>query len=206
MIDFKEYTRQRDIAVKRIKRLEAKGIKTGISIPTVKEIKSGKYSAGESMQLVSNYLEQGYSLGKARESRRVHYTREEAAARKREYARDYRRRRVAKSYERPEYPGKYQSYLKGLKTMKVDIAPSKLPAFFAYMDYRFAQGDTSKKYVFDIFVDEFQTMLEKGYKPNQILSDFQKFEADQAAIRSREENMEGITVEQAIELWSKFIG
>ena len=205
MIDFKEYTRQRDIAVKRIKRLESKGIKTGIVIPTVKEIKAGKYSAGESMQLVSNYLSQGYSLGKARESRRIHYTQEQKAQRRREYQRDYRRRKVAERLERPEFPNKYRSYLKGLKTMKVDIAPSKLPAFFAYMDYRFSQGDTTQLYVFDIFVGEFQTMLKKGYKPEQILSDLQKFEADQAAIRARDEGMEGITAKEALQMVEAFI-
>ena len=88
----------------------------------------------------------------------------------------------------------------------MDIPPSKLPAFFAYMDYRFAQGGGAKKYVFDIFVDDFQKMLEKGYNPNQILGDFQKFEADQAALDDRAGNMSGMNYEKAIDLWDKFIG
>ena len=88
----------------------------------------------------------------------------------------------------------------------MDIPPSKLPAFFAYMDYRFAQGNVSKKYVFDIFVEDYQKMLEKGYKPDQILGDFQRFEADQAALAGRAAEMVGVTAEAAISLWDKFIG
>lgn len=206
MIDFKEYSRQRDIAVKRLKRFESKGIDLGIKIPTVKELRAGAQSPEESMRMVESFLQSGPSLGKARESRRIHYSQEEKAARRREYQRDYRRRKVAEQYERADYPNKYHSYLKGLKTLGVDIGPSKLPAFFAYMDYRFSQGGASKKYVFDIFVDDYQKMLEKGYKPDQILADFQKFEADQAALSERASGMHGMNVEQAISLWDKFIG
>ena len=49
-------------------------------------------------------------------------------------------------------------------------------------------------------------MLEKGYKPEQILGDFQKFEADQAALAGRAADMVGMTAEAAISLWDKFIG
>ena len=92
-----------------------------------------------------------------------------------------------------------------IKKLGVDIPPSKLPAFFAYMDYRFAQGKASKKYVFDIFVDDFQKMLKKGYSSNQILTDFRNFEADQAMLADRAEGMQGTSYERAISLWDEFI-
>lgn len=207
MSKFSEYTRLRDIVVKRLKRRGS-----DVHVPTVKEIKQvGKdfvinivlaYQTGRLQEYI-------YRTDMIREAQKVKkqpkYTEEEKRARKREADRQYRRRKVAKEHERIGYPNKYQSYVKGLRTMGVDIPPSKLPAFFAYMDYRLAQGNTASKYVFDIFVDDYQRMLQKGYKPDQILSDFQKFESDQAGLNDRFGKMEGVTVEKAIELWDKFI-
>ena len=200
--DFKEYTRMRDIAHKRVARM---GL--DVHIPTVKELRN---DTGETVvkafENLRNFLEAGPSLSRRRAAERPVYSPEERAERRREYQRDYRRRKVAKEHEREAYPKKYQSYVKGVKRLGVDIPPSKLPAFFAYMDYRFAQGNVSKKYVFDIFVEDYQKMLEKGYKPDQILGDFQKFEADQAELAGRAAEMVGLTAEAAISLWDKFIG
>lgn len=205
--DYKEYTKQRDIAQKRIKRMQKAGVQIDVHIPTVKELRAGSVDFREQMgKVLTEFVSTGVSLSRQREKERVSYSPEQIRERKRQQARDYRRRKVAKQYERPSYPKKYQGYLKGLKTLGVDVPPSKLPAFFEYMDYRFAQGNVSKKYVFDIFVDDYTKMLQKGYKPDQILSDFQKFEADQAALVDRAGKMIGITAEKAISLWDKFIG
>lgn len=205
--DYKEYTKQRDIAQKRIKRMQKAGVQIEVHIPTVKELRAGSVDFREQMgKVLTEFVSTGVSLSRQREKERVSYSPEQLRERKRQQARDYRRRKVAKEYERPAFPKKYQGYLKGLKTLGVDVPPSKLPAFFEYMDYRFAQGNVSKKYVFDIFVDDYTKMLQKGYKPDQILSDFQKFEADQAALSDRAENMIGISAEKAIGLWDKFIG
>lgn len=206
-MDYKEYTRMRDIAQKRIKRAQAAGVPLNVHVPTVKELKQrGEYARDIAYMQLEQFLSTGFSLERRREAERPNLTAEEKRERRREQSRDYRRRKVAKQYERPAYPKKYQGYLKGLKTIGVDIPPSKLPAFFAYMDYRFAQGGAAKKYVFDIFVDDYQKMLQKGYNPNQILSDFSKFEADQAALSSRAGDMSGMSYEKAIGLWDKFIG
>ena len=205
--DYKEYTKQRDIAQKRIKRMQKAGVQIEVHIPTVKELRAGSVDFREQMgKVLQEFVSTGVSLSRQREKERVSYSPEQIRERKRQQARDYRRRKVAKEYERPAFPKKYQGYLKGLKTLGVDVPPSKLPAFFEYMDYRFAQGNVSKKYVFDIFVDDYTKMLQKGYKPDQILSDFQKFEADQAALVDRAGKMIGITAEKAISLWDKFIG
>ena len=207
MIDYKEYTKLRDIAQKRIKRGAAAGYGIQAYIPTVKELRQRGEFAGEiELMRLQQFLDTGFSLARrAAESRPV-ISEEERRERKRQQSRDYRRRRVAKEYERPEFPTKYQSYLKGLKTMGVDVPPSKLPAFFSYMDYRFAQGSSKdKKYVFDIFVEDFQKMLKRGYNPNDILGDFQKFEADQAAIADRAGAMTGTSYQVAIDRWDEFI-
>lgn len=201
MSEYSEYTRLRDIVVKRLKR---RGIDA--HVPTVKEIRlSGGAELLHQMTNLQQYIYRTDIEREEKKASRPVLSPEEKRARRREYERQYRRRKVAREYERPSQPNKYQGYLKGLRTMGVDIPPSKLPAFFAYMDYRFAQGNSAKKYVFDIFVDDYQRMLQKGYKPDQILNDFQKFEADQAGLRARSDSMEGITAEQAISLWDKFI-
>ena len=207
MIDFKEYTKLRDIAQKRVHRAQEAGVPLNIHIPTVKELRAGSDTVAEvTLMQLQQFLKTGYSLSRERERKRPEYTPEERRERKRQQQRDYRRNRVAREMERPDHPNKYRSYLKGLKTLGVDIPPSKLPAFFQYMDYRFAQGNNSKKYVFDIFVDDYQKMLQKGYNPNQILFDFQRFEADQAAIADRAGAMHGTSYEKAIGLWVEFIG
>ncbi len=206
MPDFKEYTKLRDIAQKRIKRAQAAGVPLFIHVPTVKELRAaGDAAAALAFQNLSSFVETGFSLKRRQEEERPKLTEAERKERKRLQSREYRRRKVAKEYERPAFPNKYQGYLKGLKKLNVDIPPSKLPAFFAYMDYRFAQGNSSKKYVFDIFVEDFQKMLQKGYQPDQILTDFQKFEADQAALADRAGDMIGTSYEKAIGLWDQFI-
>ena len=206
-IDYKEYSRQRDIAVKRIGRLNQAGYKIDVHIPTVKELRSGtEAEAGRLFTALTEYLTAGISLSRRREASRSQQTAEEKRERRREYQRDYRRQKVAEKFERPNLPNKYKGYLKGLKQLGVDLKPSQLPGFFKYMDYRFAQGNASKKYVFDIFVDDYQALIQKGYKPDQILADYEKFQADQLALADRAGNMGGYTVEQAISSWDKYIG
>lgn len=206
-MNYKEYSRQRDIAVKRLKRLESKGIKLDVHIPTVKELRASKVTGEPErmMQALTSYLETGVSLSRKRESQRIHYTQEQASQRKREYQREYRRRKVAREMERPSQPNKYQGYLKGIKTLGVDLKPSQLPSFFQYMDYRFAQGNASKKYVFDIFVDDYIALLQKGYKPDQIIGDYEQFQADQSALEERAGSMSGWSVEDAIASWDQFV-
>ena len=204
-MDYKEYTRLRDIAQKRIKRAQAAGVPLNVHVPTVKELKQqGEYAQHIAYMQLEEFVSSGFSLERRRESERPNFTAEEKRKRRREYSRDYRRRRVAKEFG---LQGKrYEAYLKGLKTLGVDIPPSKLASFFKYMDYRFGQGGRGeKKYVFDIFVEDYIELLQKGYNPNQILSDFRQFEADQLELERRAGDMSGMSYEKAIGLWDAFI-
>ena len=206
MIDYKEYTKLRDIAQKRVKRAQAAGVHIDIYIPKVKELRQrGEFAGNIELIRLEQFIKTGYSLSRRAAEARPVYTAEEKRARKNEQNRDYRRRKVAKEYEREAYPTKYQSYLKGLKTMGVDVRPSKLPGFFAYMDSRFAQGSSKdKKYVFDIFVDDFLQILKKGYNPGQIMKDFDIFMAEQSALAARANDMQGMSYERSISLYDEF--
>lgn len=208
MFDFKEYTKMRDIAQKRIKRAQEKGVALFVHVPTVKELRAlgDERITENAFRQLENYLSSGYSLSRQAAAERVTLTEEERILKRRKQQRDYRRRKVARALERPEFPNKYQSYLKGIARLGVDVPPSKLPAFFAYMDFRFSQGAKGeKKYVFDIFVEDFQKMLEKGFNPNQIKSDFEKFEADQAVLEARSGAITGMDYDKATQLWDRFI-
>lgn len=225
MTDYKEYTRLRDIAQKRIKRGQAAGYGINIHIPTVKELRQRGEGAGEIELLrLQQFIKTGFSLERRRAARRPSLTEEERRERKREQSRQYRRRKVAREQAREEYPTKYLEYLKGIETLNrairekfknkpeklkknlIDIKPKDLPAFFAYMDLRFSQGSyKDKKYVFDIFIEDYQQILKKGYNPEQTLADFKKFEADQLLLAAQVGNMEGMTYQKSIELWDRYI-
>ena len=215
-MDYKEYSRQRDIAVKRLKRLSAKGQDLGINVPTVKQLRSmPEDQASKMMSALTNFLQTGASLRKQQESRRIHYSREEQSSRRNEYQRQYRRRVKAREYERPKYPHKYESYVKALGSKKlknildvfdIDIKPSMLPAFFKYLDMRFDQGDTSKEYVIDVFLTDYVKYLKKGYKGEDILRDFDEFVSDQLGISNAEEEMKGYSLEEFQKTWRTMIG
>ena len=68
VIDFKEYTRMRDIAVKRSKRLSAAGLAPAIHIPTVREIRSGVTSGPEALRQLDIYLSSGSTVTAARQT------------------------------------------------------------------------------------------------------------------------------------------
>ena len=197
MFDFKEYTKQRDIAQKRIKRAMAKGIELNYYIPTVAELRAGsELNASAEMLKLNQFLKTGYSLSRERV-----YSETESAKR----SRAYRRRKVAREFAREDYPTKYLEYLKGLDKLNIDIAPRELPAFFAYMDYRFSQGKKAEGiYLFDRFADDFLEMIRNGYKPEQILTDFKKFEADQLLLEEKAGNMSGMDYFKAGALWDAF--
>lgn len=205
MIDYKEYSRLRDIAQKRIKRAQEAGVPLHLHIPTVKELRgSDAMSAERDMMALELFITEGFSLERQRSAERVILTQEEKRERKRKQSRRYRRMKVAREYEHEEHPDAYQRYVKGLETLGVELKPSELPAFFAYMDYRFAQGKNSKQYVIDVFVEDYKKMLMAGYSAGDILNDFKKFEADQALIAADAENMYGTDYDKAIEMWDSF--
>ena len=48
--------------------------------------------------------------------------------------------------------------------------------------------------------------MKKGYKGSDIQSDFNKFLENQNQLRSRSDNMEGLSSGEIMNLWDKFIG
>lgn len=233
-IDFKEYTRIRDIVQKRIKRAVKAGLAPMVHVPTVKEIKAGLVSPSEAMRELKGYYSGGSQVKTIRQTGLVPsfksfptlpeapaLSKEQKKQQARERQRDYRRRRkVRETAITPEKGKKYESYLKALETVSrtwkragkdigIDLkslTPTQAQAFVEYMDYRFSQGDFTQRYVIDEFIQDFSKLLSKGHSPKNIVKDFNLFLENRQQLQGRMDNMEGIPSWEFSGLWDDFIG
>lgn len=233
-IDFKEYTRIRDIVQKRIKRASKAGLAPLVHVPTVKEIKAGLVSPAEAMRALKGYYSGGSQVKTIRQTGLVPefksfpslpeekpLSKTEKKQRQREYQRDYRRRRkVRETAITPEKGKKYESYLKALESVSRtwkragkdigfdlrSLSPSQAQAFVEYMDYRFSQGDFTQRYVIDEFIQDFSKLLSKGHSPKNIVNDFNLFLENRMQLQGRMDSMEGIQSWEFTGLWDDFIG
>ena len=231
-IDFKEYTRLRDIVQKRIKRASSAGLAPLVHVPTVKEIKAGVVDPYEAMRALKGYSSGGSQVKTIRQTGLVPefksfpslpkekpLSKAEKKERQREYQRDYRRRRkVRDTAITPEKGKKYESYLKALETVSqtwkragkdigIDLrslSPSQAQAFVEYMDYRFSQGDYTQQYVIDEFIQDFGRILKSGHSTKNIISDFNLFLENRMRLQGRMENMEGISSDEFFGIWDDY--
>lgn len=233
-INFQEYTRIRDIIVKRNKRAAAAGLMPLIHFPTVKEIRKGYVDPAQALKAVKEYYSSGSQVKAIRQTGLKPPTRSfpemppepklgpaEKKAKQREYQRAYRRRKAVREKAlTPAKARKYEGYLKALDTMakrwkeagfdlgisSASLSPSEAQAFVEYMEYRFAQGDFTAHYVIDEFIQDFSKAISKGHKADEIVGDFNKFLEDRSAMQGRANAMEGMSNSQTRSLWDKFIG
>ena len=233
-IDFKEYTRIRDIVQKRIKRAVKAGLAPMVHVPTVKEIRAGIVDPAEALRALKGYYSGGSQVKTIRQTGLVPsfrsfptlpeqptLSKEQKRQRERERQRDYRRRRkVRETAISPEKGKKYEGYLKALETVSrtwkragkdigIDLrslTPSQAQAFVEYMDYRFSQGDFTQRYVIDEFIQDFSKLLSKGHSPKNIVNDFNLFLENRMQLENRMNNMEGIPSWEFSGLWDDFIG
>lgn len=232
-IDYKEYTRLRDIVQKRAKRLTAQGLAEPVHFPTVKEIRSGWVSGPEAWQAVRDYYSGGSTVKAVKQTGLVPELKsfqvqpeveslsdEARKAKRKRQDRLYRQRRQIRKHSTSKAQAKkYESYLKALDTVAntwkksgfnigIDLqslTPAQAQAFAEYMDYRFSQGDFNQHYVIDEFIQDFSKLVNKGYKPKDIIFDFEKFMEDRSLLEQRSENMEGATPEVVNGFWKEFI-
>lgn len=233
-IDYKEYTRIRDIVQKRIKRAVKAGLAPMVHVPTVKEIKAGLVDPAEALKELKNYYSGGSQVKTIRQTGLVpafksfptmpempKLTPEEKKQQTREKQREYRRRKkVRDTAASPEKGKKYESYLRALETVSRtwkragrdiginlrSLSPTQAQAFVEYMDYRFSQGDFTQRYVIDEFIQDFSKLLKKGHSAKNIVGDFNLFLENRMKMENRMENMEGISSWEFTGLWDDFIG
>lgn len=215
-MNYKEYSRLRSIARKRIERMSAAGLMPHVRIPTVKEIKASDDPA-QFMQQVKTFLETGATVTAVKSGKTkvpaVHFSpapkipekprmsEEERRARKREQNRRSKAKRaVERAAGNEAQARRHASYLKSLESvvkkwreMGVDagnwlgiLSPGKAQAFVEYLDYRFSQGDFTEQYVIDTFIKDFATLAHKDYKLSDIQKDFDAFLASRETLKDHE--------------------
>ena len=85
-----------------------------------------------------------------------------------------------------------------------NLTPEQAQAFVEYMDYRFSQGDFKQRYVVDEFIQDFSKLMQSGYKPGQITSDFEQFLENRGQLQGRSDSMEGLSNAESMSLWHDF--
>lgn len=234
-MDYKEYSRLRSIARKRIERASAAGAAEYIRIPTVAEVRASA-NPSEYLSKVRQFLNTpGATLTAARTDPfsfpklefapippLTKLTPEQKAARRREQKRRSKAKRaVEKASGSTKEANKKVGYLKALETVAkewrsqgVDIgnwlgvlSPKKAKAFTDYIEYRFSQGDYKNRYAIDTFIRDFGELVKRGYDMKDIQGDFSAFLAQQKELkRNRKQvNKYGINEDEVDTIWRKFV-
>ena len=212
-MDYKEYSKLRSIARKRIERASAAGRAEYVRIPTVAEVRASANPA-EYMSAVKKFLatptatltaakKQGISLPRIEftptppVTKKTLTTEAQKARRREQKRRSKAKRAVEKAAATPEVGRKQVGYLKALETVAkqwraagVDIgnwigvmSPKKAKMFVDYMEYRFSQGDYNSKYVIDTFIRDFGELVKRNYNLENLQADFDAFLAKQKDLK-----------------------
>lgn len=216
-MDFKEYSKLRSIARKRIERAAAAGAMDYVRIPTVAEVRASANPA-EYMARVKAFLNTPKAT--LRESKKEgiqlpaiefppvppgtkKLTPEAKIARRREQNRRSKAKRAVERAAKSAEDAKTKvGFLRGLETVAekwreagVDVgnwlgvlSPAKAKAFVNYMDYRFSQADYKTRYTIDTFIRNFGELLRAGYNVNDIQNDFDIFLKAQKKLKKNEKN------------------
>lgn len=202
--DYKEYSRLRSIARKRIERAAAAGVVDLVKIPTVAQVRASGNPAAYLNQ-VKRFLEaptlteiRAGSAPVQADFMRAPEVRKLSDEQKRARRNEQKRRSKAKRAVEKEALrqgldqkeiNRRVGYLKALETVAAEwraagveagfwlgvMSPGQSKSFVEYMEYRFAQGDYTNKYTVDTFIRDFGEMVHRGYNLNDIQKDFSAF-------------------------------
>ena len=212
-MDYKEYSRLRSIARKRIERAAAAGAGEYVRIPTVAEVRASGNPAAY-MAAVKNFVHTPSGTLRAAKKENVSVakidfiplppgtsktlTPEAKLARRREQKRRSKAKRAVERAAGSEKEARKRvGYLRALETLTakwreagVDIAnwlgvlsPKKAKAFTEYIEYRFSQGDYNNRYTIDTFIRDFGELVKREYSFDDIQGDFDAFLAKQKTLK-----------------------
>lgn len=215
-MDYKEYSRLRAIASKRLKRAAAAGYNVDTHVPTVKEVRASKNPA-DYMKAVKRFLNDNdsklsvvrktggsYAKIEVKPSKpRKPLTDAQKAKKKFQNRLSKAKRAIEKSADSEENAKHRALYWKGVnkllarwkeKGVEDDVvnwvygmSPSTAKKFMDYVEYRLSQGDYKTVYTVDTFVQDFAEMLKKGYNISDIQNDFDSFLMKQKELAKRKE-------------------
>ena len=233
-MNWKEYSKLRSIARKRIERASAAGKMEYTYIPSVKEV---KVTGNPEMFLaqVKQFLSSGQMLSTVKKTDTIippvkfppapkvqKPTDAAKIARRREQNRRSKAKRaVEKSSKSKAEASKKVGYLKALETVAkkwreagIDagnwlgvMSPGMSKKFVDYMEYRFSQGDYKNRYTIDTFIRDFGELYKKGYDFKDIKSDFDSFLEKQKQLGKNQKRTEmyGITEDRVNDTWRMFV-
>ena len=223
---YASYTRLRDIAVKRAGRLEKAGLSTGISFPTVKQIKSEGLNLTEATSRLQMFLEAPTKTSEYRklpdQERLVFLVdktgpvvtteagRSEAEKYiKKERERELHRQRNRRYRERLRNLTKREkSDLKASRTLGYSVGPSQAQMFSEYLAYRFKFGDEKKPYAIATYTEEFHALMKKNkyHSFDEMQRDFEGYMMNRHRMEDEYDNMNGISGAAFENMWSQFSG
>ena len=234
-MDYKEYSRLRSIARKRIERASAAGAMQYVRIPTVAEVRASA-NPDEYMRTVKQFLNTPKAT--LRESKREGISMpnvgfapvpaipklspEQKKIRRREQS---RRSKAKRAVERAASSAKEAKnkvgFLKALEKVAKDwrekgvdignwlgiLSPAKAKAFTDYMEYRFSQGDYKNRYTIDTFIRDFGELVRAGYNVQDIQGDFDVFLENQKRLKQnkRKANKYGVDTDEVDSAWRRFV-
>lgn len=212
-MDYKEYSRLRSIARKRIERAAAAGAGEYVRIPTVAEVRASGNPAAY-MAAVKTFLNTPSGSLRAAKKENVSVakidfiplppgttktlTPEAKLSRRREQKRRSKAKRAVERAAGSEKEARKRvGYLRALETLTakwreagIDIAnwlgvlsPKKAKAFTEYIEYRFSQGDYNNRYTIDTFIRDFGELVKREYSFDDIQGDFDAFLAKQKSLK-----------------------
>ena len=180
-----EYSRARDIAQKRLERLNTAGYVAGdISFPTVKQLKESGISPGTALRAVEDFLNAPTKLIDFRKQpkEKLSFRQTASGVQVGERERQMKRARDARYRERVRQLTKDDKrFMKAARRLGLNITPSTAKAFTEYVKYRHAQGIGSVKYWMANIVEDYMEATQNKPKTGEaVLADYQRFLADRA--------------------------
>ena len=205
-----EYSRLRDIAVKRIARLEKAGLAMpGINIPKVSDL-GDKRSRERAAENLKQFLASGTTVREIRKSGGVVAPSRKGIAdvstpekiHRREKQKEARARRaeVLSGLTKNQ-----RNMLKGAKTLGIRLPTNQIMAFVEYMEYRFDQISESQFYLFANYAEDFQQIMKKSPSIGDIRADFNRFLADRDSLESLFASGGGYDESALQALWSEYV-
>ena len=178
-----EYSRARDIAQKRLERLNTAGYVAGdISFPTVKQLKERGISPGTALRAVEQFLNAPTKLIEFRKqpAEKLAFRKTASGVQLGEREREMKRARDARYRERVRQLTKDDKrFMKAARRLGLNITPSTAKAFTEYVKYRHAQGIGSVKYWMANIVEDYMEATQNKPKTGEaVLADYQRFLAD----------------------------
>ena len=233
-MNWKEYSRLRSIARKRIERASAAGRMEYTYIPSVKEIKASA-NPEQYISMVKSFLSSGQTLSAAKKAdamipavrfpKAPEIVKPSDAAKKARRREQNRRSKAKRAIERSSATqaeaNKKVGYLKALETVAAKwreagidagnwlgvMSPGMSKKFVDYMEYRFSQGDYKNRYTIDTFIRDFGELYKRGYDFKDIQADFGAFLEKQQQLGKgmNQTNKYGITEDSVNQTWRMFI-